>query len=72
MATAFITQREPIPATTLKIAPKRRPPERNRDWTLDECRKVAADAMPAQPNNRLFSTTPEELTAAIYFIAGGR
>lgn len=53
-------------------APKRNPPVPGRDWTLDECRAVADHAHRSQPNNSLYSRTPEELTDAIFAIAGKR
>ena len=56
---------------TFTTAPKRNPPVPGRDWTLDECRAVADLAQRLQPSNALYSRTPEELTAAIHFIAGG-
>jgi hypothetical protein len=53
-------------------APKRNPPVPGRDWTLDECRAAVDLAHPDQPSNALYSRTPEEMTDALFFIAGKR
>lgn len=55
---------------TFTTAPRRNPPTPGRDWTLDECRAVAGHAHPTQPSNALYSRTPEELTDALFAIAG--
>ena len=53
-------------------APIRRHPERIRDWTLDECHARATITAPSQPSNALYSRTPEEMTNALFLIAGKR
>jgi hypothetical protein len=57
---------------TFTTAPKRNPPVPGRDWTLDECRARADLAAPSEPFNVLYSRTPEELTNALFLIAGKR
>ena len=53
-------------------APKRNPPVPGRDWTLDECRARATIAAFSDPDNALYSRTPEEMTNALFAIAGKR